>query len=145
MALFPQDERIMPEAPARHVFVYGTLRRGGRNDINLLQPAPRYVGMGEVKGTLYHLDRYPGLTLGGEEAVTVVGEVYEIAPSLESLLDRIERITASDASEYFKRELLVQVEGRELQCLVYEINPERVRGRQVIGHGDWILFNPVRT
>ena len=27
----------MPEAPSRHVFVYGTLRRGGRNDINRLR------------------------------------------------------------------------------------------------------------
>ena len=40
----------MHEAPSRHVFVYGTLRRGGRNDINRLQPAPQYVGMGEVRG-----------------------------------------------------------------------------------------------
>src|SRR6185369_7866115 len=77
-----RQEKMMPEVPPRHVFVYGTLRRGGRNDINGLEPAPRYVGMGEVKGTLYHLDWYPGLTLGGEEAVTVVGEVYEIEPRL---------------------------------------------------------------
>ncbi len=130
----------MPEAPPRHVFVYGTLRRGGRNDINGLEPAPRYVGMGEVKGTLYHLDWYPGLTLGGEEAVTVVGEVYEIDPQLEALLDHIEQIVPGQASEYFKRELAVEVAGRQLQCLVYEINRERVLGKQSIGHGDWIRF-----
>lgn len=130
----------MPEAPPRHVFVYGTLRRGGRNDINRLEPTPRYLGMGEVKGTLYHLDWYPGLTLGGEEAVTVVGEVYEIDPRLEGLLDHIEQIVPGEASEYFKRELGVEVAGRHLQCLVYEINPDRVQGKQSIGHGDWILF-----
>ena len=132
----------MPEAPLRHVFVYGTLRRGGRNDINLLEPAPRYLGMGEVKGMLYHIDWYPGLTLGGEEAVTVVGEVYEIAPQLEALLDRIEQIVPGPGSEYFKRHLAVEVEGRPLPCLVYEINPDRVRDKQPIGHGDWILFRP---
>jgi gamma-glutamylcyclotransferase (GGCT)/AIG2-like uncharacterized protein YtfP len=131
----------MPEAPSRHVFVYGTLRRGGSNDINRLEPAPRYLGMGEVKGTLYHIDWYPGLTLGGEEAVTVVGEVYEIAPQLEALLDSIEHIVPGEASEYFKRELAVEVESRQVRCLVYEINPDRVQGRQVIGHGDWILFH----
>jgi gamma-glutamylcyclotransferase (GGCT)/AIG2-like uncharacterized protein YtfP len=131
----------MPEAPARHVFVYGTLRRGGRNDINRLAPAPRYVGMGEVRGVLYHMDRYPGLTLGGEEAVTVVGEVYRIEPALEAVLDAIERIVPGDASEYFKRELAVEVTGRTVTCLVYEINPDRVRGKQAIGHGDWILFH----
>ncbi|MDB5871431.1 MAG: gamma-glutamylcyclotransferase [Ramlibacter sp.] len=132
----------MPEPALRHVFVYGTLRRGGRNDINRLQPAPRYVGMGEVKGKLYHIDWYPGLTLGGDEAVTVVGEVYEISAALEAVLDEIEEIVPGEASEYFKRELSIEVRGRPLQCLVYEINPDRVRGKQAIGHGDWILFYP---
>lgn len=135
----------MPEPPSadapRHVFVYGTLRRGGRNDINRLQPAPRYVGMGEVRGTLYHIDWYPGLTLGGEEAVTVVGEVYAITPQLEDVLDRIEGIVPGADSEYFKREVDIAVEGRALACLVYEINPARARGKQVIGHGDWIVFH----
>lgn len=131
----------MPEAPPRHVFVYGTLRRGGRNDINRLAPAPEYVGMGEVQGVLYHFDWYPGLTLGGEEAVTVVGEVYRIARELEDVLDRIEQIVPGADSEYFKREVDITVAGRTVTCLLYEINPARVRGRQAIGHGDWILFH----
>lgn len=132
----------MPEAPPRHVFVYGTLRRGGRNDINRLRPAPEYVGMGEVQGVLYHIDWYPGLTLGGEEAVTVVGEVYRITPALEAVLDAIEQIVPGADGEYFKREIAIHVDGKAFPCLVYEINPARVRGRQVIGHGDWILFHP---
>ena len=134
---------MMPEAPVppRHVFVYGTLRRGGRNDINRLQPAPAYVGMGEVRGVLYHIDWYPGLTLGGEEAVTVVGEVYRITPELEEVLDGIEGIVPGADSEYFKREVDIQVEGRAVACLLYEINPARVRDRHVIGHGDWIVFH----
>ena len=131
----------MPEAPLRHVFVYGTLRRGGRNDINRLSPAPEYVGMGEVRGVLYHLDWYPGLTLGGEEAVTVVGEVYRITPELEAVLDLIEQIVPGADSEYFKREVEITIDGRRLPCLLYEVNPARVRGRQVIGHGDWIVFH----
>lgn len=136
-----EKRRIMPEAFLRHVFVYGTLRRGGRNDINRLSPPPEYVGMGEVRGLLYHIDWYPGLTLGGEEAVTVVGEVYRIAPELEAVLDDIEQIVPGGDSEYFKREVEILVEGRPIPCLLYEINPARVRGRQVIGHGDWIVFH----
>jgi len=135
----------MPEAPlppaARHVFVYGTLRRGGRNDINRLEPAPRYVGMGEVQGSLYRIDWYPGLTLGGQEAVTVVGEVYEISPELEAVLDGIEQIVPGEDSEYFKREMPIEVDGRPILCLVYEINPARVRDRKPSGHGDWFLFH----
>lgn len=131
----------MPEPDPRHVFVYGTLRRGGRLDINLLEPAPHYVGMGELQGCLYHVDWYPGLTLGGEEAVTVVGEVYRITRELEDVLDEIEQIVPGPDSEYFKREVAVSVEGRAVHCLVYEINPARVRGKHVIGHGDWIRFH----
>lgn len=131
----------MPEPDPRHVFVYGTLRRGGRLDINRLKPTPHYVGMGELQGCLYHVDWYPGLTLGGEEAVTVVGEVYHITPELEDVLDEIEQIVPGPDSEYFKREVPVSVQGRTVPCLVYEINPARVRGKQVIGHGDWILFH----
>jgi gamma-glutamylcyclotransferase (GGCT)/AIG2-like uncharacterized protein YtfP len=140
-SLLEKKRPIMPDASSRHVFVYGTLRRGGRNDINLLQPAPRYVGMGEVRGLLYHLDWYPGLTLGGEEAVTVVGEVYEIAPELENVLDVIECIVPGEGSEYFKRELAIDVAGQPLKCLVYEINPDRVRGKPALAHGDWIRFH----
>jgi gamma-glutamylcyclotransferase (GGCT)/AIG2-like uncharacterized protein YtfP len=131
----------MPDAPLRHVFVYGTLRRGGRNDINRLRPAPEYVGMGEVQGVLYHIDWYPGLTLGGEEAVTVLGEVYRITPELEAVLDDIEQILPGADSEYFKREVDISVDGKPLACLLYEINPSRVRDRQAIGHGDWIVFH----
>ena len=132
---------MMPQGAIRHVFVYGTLRRGGRNDINRLAPAPRYLGMSEVKGCLYHIDWYPGLTLGGEEAVTVVGEVYEVTPQLEAVLDRIEGLVPGGESEYFKRDLEVEVDGQPVPCLVYEINPARVQGKARIGHGDWILFH----
>jgi gamma-glutamylcyclotransferase (GGCT)/AIG2-like uncharacterized protein YtfP len=140
MALFRQLP-IMPQAPARHVFVYGTLRRGGRNDINRLQPPPRYLGMGEVPGSLYHFDWYPGLTLDGEQPVTVVGEVYEITAALEAVLDEIEQIVPGHTSEYFKRERVIDVDGRPLQCLVYEVNPNRIQGRRRIDHGDWIVFH----
>ena len=136
-----KNRRIMPEPLVRHVFVYGTLRRGGRNDINRLEPAPRYVGMGEVKGSLYHFDWYPGLTLGGAEAVTVVGEVYEVTPQLEKVLDEIEDLADTPDSEYFKREMPVLVDGRDVPCFLYEINPRRVEGRQRMPHGDWIRFH----
>lgn len=131
----------MPEHGIRNVFVYGTLRKGGRNDINRLEPPPRYVGMGEVRGSLYHLDWYPGLALGGEQAVTVVGEVYEVTPQLEAVLDAIEELAEGGHSEYFKREIGIDVDGRAVPCFLYEINPSRIAGKEPIGHGDWIRFH----
>ena len=129
----------MPEG-IRRVFVYGTLRRGGRNDINRLTPTPKYLGMGEVQGSLFHFDWYPGLALGGEEPVTVVGEVYEVTPQLEEVLDRIEGLEPGDHSEYMKRDMAVTVQGRDLQCFLYEINPQRVADKSPLAHGDWIRF-----
>jgi gamma-glutamylcyclotransferase (GGCT)/AIG2-like uncharacterized protein YtfP len=130
----------MPEG-IRHVFVYGTLRRGGRNDINRLAPAPKYLGMGEVKGSLFHFDWYPGLALQAKKPVAVIGEVYEVTPQLEAVLDQIECIEPGEGSEYFKRDMPVRVEGREVPCFLYEINPARVADREPIAHGDWIQFH----
>lgn len=125
-----------PQPLTRCVFVYGTLRRGGSNDITRLQPAPRFLGPAQVAGTLYHLGAYPGMTLGGPGWVH--GEVYAIAPQLETVLDEIEDLGASPSDEYTKRDVAVSVGGRTVSCLVYEINPRYVASAPRIPHGDWI-------
>lgn len=124
----------------RFVFIYGTLRRGERNDITQLKPEPCYVGHAALAGTLYHLGAYPGLLLAGANsaATDVVGEVYAIAPALEARLDEIEGILPQGGGEYAKRECLVELAGQLIACLVYEINPERLHGRPVIADGDWV-------
>ena len=101
-----------PTLPAhrRHVFVYGTLRRGDVRDINQLQPAPVFVGMASVQGVLYDLGAYPGVLLGGEGMVT--GEVYAISAALEQALDTIEEVWPQATGEYNKREVMVQQIGR---------------------------------
>jgi len=136
---------MMPEAspPAgaaastRHVFVYGTLRAGERNDIARFGLAAELVGRGEIAGTLYDLGTYPGATLGG--AGRVQGEVYRIGPELEAALDRLEAVQPDDDGLYLKRDLPVQVNACSLSCLVYEIHPRQIVGRPVIASGDWLV------
>lgn len=131
----------MPHAPSsviqRHVFVYGTLRRGDDNDITRLEPPPVYVGDATIRGVMYHLGRYPGVVLdpGGP---AVIGEVYAITPELERRLDEIEELYPQQTNEYFKREVDVQVADRTIMCIVYEINPQYVQGRPVVASGDWV-------
>jgi gamma-glutamylcyclotransferase (GGCT)/AIG2-like uncharacterized protein YtfP len=120
----------------RHVFVYGTLRRGEANDINHLSPVPWFVGNGVITGVMYHLGAYPGVVLAPGGAV--VGEVYVIEPALERVLDEIEEVFPQRRDEYFKREVRVTVGNRQLDCLVYEINAAYVKGRPVIASGDWV-------
>lgn len=123
----------------RHVFVYGTLRRGDVRDITRLLPAPQFVGMGSVAGVLYDLGPYPGVLLGGDDRVQ--GEVYVISADLERLLDEIEEVWPQQSGEYSRREVAVQMAGAPAaagpMCLVYEINPGRLAGCPVIAGGDW--------
>lgn len=126
----------MSAQPDLHVFVYGTLRRGEANDINRLRPAPRYLGQARICGVLYDLGPYPGLVLGGTDLVQ--GEVYAIVPELERQLDVIEAVAPVPSGEYARRHVELVLDGRPLRCLVYEIDPLRVRGRPCINAGDWL-------
>jgi len=119
----------------RHVFVYGTLRAGGSNDIARYRPRPRRLGDGVIAGTLYDLGPYPGAVLGGTGRIR--GEVYRIAPEVEAELDLLEGVLADGSGEYVKRELDVTVGQSQVRCLVYEIHPDRIDGRPVINSGDW--------
>lgn len=129
----------------RRVFVYGTLRASGANDIGRLRPAPRWVGRGRVRGRLFHLGGYPGLLLG--EGGWVQGEIYAVAPDLEAVLDAIEEVWPQRSGEYFKREVQVQLWPQpgdaasapwQLRCFLYEIHAARTIGRPVIEGGDWM-------
>ena len=130
----------MPQADAdaapRYVFVYGTLRAGGSNDIRRFVPAPELVGEASIFGLLYDLGAYPGMVLGGPSRVR--GEVYRIAPRVEAALDELEEVADDDSGEYIKREIAITVGGCALHCLVYEIQPSRVVERAVIASGDWL-------
>ncbi len=128
--------------PPRHVFVYGTLRRGGANDITRLQPRPRFVGHAQIEGVMHHLGAYPGIRL--QPGHWVKGEVYAITPELEQRLDEIEMILPEPTGEYLKRELAVQLDPvgtdapASLCCIVYEISPAHAAGQPVIASGDWM-------
>ena len=128
-----------PATAPRHVFVYGTLRPGGSNDITRYAPRPVRVGDAEIGGVLYDLGAYPGVVLGGTGRVR--GEVYRIAPMVERALDVLEGVQEDGNGEYLKRELTVVVGGRELPCLVYEIQRGRADGAPVIPSGDWFVRN----
>jgi gamma-glutamylcyclotransferase (GGCT)/AIG2-like uncharacterized protein YtfP len=125
-----------PSKLARHVFVYGTLRKGDANDINCLAPKPQFIGLARVNGRMFHLGAYPGVLLGAQSQV--LGEVYLIEPELERVLDEIEELYPQQKDEYVKRQVLVTLDVGQLECLVYEINPAYVLNKPLIASGDWV-------
>jgi gamma-glutamylcyclotransferase (GGCT)/AIG2-like uncharacterized protein YtfP len=124
-----------PSCNTTLVFVYGTLRRGGSNDINALHPPPDWVGRAEVRGCLFDLGAYPGVILGGDRPVQ--GEVYAVSAALLVVLDEIEEVFPQQTGEYQRREVDVVVAGVARRCVVYEVAADRVVGRPVIASGDW--------
>jgi gamma-glutamylcyclotransferase (GGCT)/AIG2-like uncharacterized protein YtfP len=136
MELMMPDALPPFEAPTRHVFVYGTLRRGGCNDIRRYPPAPVFVGFATVAGTLFDLGAYPGARLGGQG--TLRGEVYRVSAEVEAAMDVLEGAAPDGSGEYEKCELRVLVDDVLIDCLVYQIHSSRITGRQVIRSGDWM-------
>ena len=119
-----------------HVFVYGTLRRGGANDINRLKPAPRFKGSARVAGRLFSLGDYPGIQLG--TGGWVVGEVYALSPELEMILDDIEGITPVSDGQYQKEGIEVWVGSQNVYCLIYVATIGALAHGKRMASGDWM-------
>jgi gamma-glutamylcyclotransferase (GGCT)/AIG2-like uncharacterized protein YtfP len=103
-----------------HLFVYGTLRRGDRNDITRLEPAPTLLGFGTVRGRLFDFGNYPGIVLS-EAGEQVLGEVYAAAPALIPVLDEIEMLYPDTPHLYRQAWREVYCGGLKLDCLLYEL------------------------
>jgi gamma-glutamylcyclotransferase (GGCT)/AIG2-like uncharacterized protein YtfP len=120
------------------VFVYGTLRKGQRNDINLYQPQPLYMGSTWVKGQLYSRGWYPGIRLGGEQKV--LGEVYQVSAQLLAQLDELEEVAPVPSGEYQRIQIKVECAGQQLLCEIYELSAHCAAQSTVIEEGDWVKF-----
>lgn len=112
-----------------HVFAYGTLRSGEPNDINRLDPRPRFLGFGVVDGELFDFGRHPGIVLR-EGASHVLGEIYACAPELVAVLDDVEMNYPERPGLYRQAWREIACGGRTLRCLVYELADE---GRSSLG------------
>jgi gamma-glutamylcyclotransferase (GGCT)/AIG2-like uncharacterized protein YtfP len=123
---------VSASAPS-HLFVYGTLRRGAPMHA-LLERDVAWVAEARIRGRLYDLGAFPGLTDGSRDEF-VQGELYRITRDPERLLDALDRY-----------------EGRAFKRVVREVQPQpgapvrawvflfegSVRGKQRIESGDYL-------
>jgi gamma-glutamylcyclotransferase (GGCT)/AIG2-like uncharacterized protein YtfP len=134
----------------KYVFVYGTLRAGEINDINLAADRhaiarPRHLGLTTLAGRLFDFGNYPGMVAepaGVQSAV--IGDVYEIDDALVPVLDEIEQVYPGVDSLFVAREVDVEVQGERVACLYYPVAPAAASGRPEIAGGDWVAHRRAR-
>ncbi|MBL8378468.1 MAG: gamma-glutamylcyclotransferase [Burkholderiales bacterium] len=127
-------------APGSTLFVYGTLRRGGSNDIAGIAPGAGFVSAARLRGRLIDLGRYPTLVID-PRAGWVTGELYSVPRAAWAALDALEEL--ADATrpdgEYFRVATSVTgALGAALACQVYVANPAALPVGRVIPGGDWL-------
>jgi len=112
----------------RVLFVYGRLLSGERSHGRL--GAAEKVGEARTEAIFHLVDLgpYPAMVIDGTTAVA--GELYRIDPTLLRELDVFEQVPL-----LFKR-VRVPLEGGSLAD-AYVMDPDQVRGKRRIAHGDW--------
>ena len=122
------------------LFVYGTLRAGGSNDIARIAPAAHRFSDARIRGRLYDLGAYPALLLDAD-AGWVAGELYAVPLSSWPALDALEEpvTPARPDGEYFKVEAAVELPDGGLRSVwIYVANPSVLRLDRLIASGDWM-------
>ena len=124
------------------LFVYGTLRRGGSNDIARIAPDAVFVCTARMRGRLYDVNgRWPSL-VQDDSAGWVAGEIYRVPPPAWAALDALEDPVTSERPDgaYFKVEADADCAGRSERVTVYTANPAMMRLTVLIESGDWIAY-----
>lgn len=120
-----------------YLFVYGTLRPQSGHDMSLwLAQNAHYIGEARLKGTLYQVSYYPGLTSGED---WVVGDVYACAPDVWPMLDEFEGVSGQHPEYERCLTPVLLASGQWLSAWVYwYLHPtdELVQ----ITEGDWRRF-----
>lgn len=113
------------------LFVYGTLKRGGKLHYALAGDA-RFLGQAKIHGELFHIkgELWPGAfpTLSRSH---IHGELYKLAKPLETLkkLDRIE----GRRGGLFTRELVNAWKGNDkVKAWVYFCDLEEKKGSRIV-------------
>lgn len=112
-----------------HVFVYGTLRRGGSNHFRMA--GAEFVAAGTVRGRLYGIDWYPGLVLD-ETGDEITGEVYQVSAEL------LENLDAFEGPEYRRARVMITLADESRQdAWLWEWLGACDENQRILG-GDWL-------
>ena len=116
----------------QNLFVYGSLRRGMQNEFaRLLHERSDFVGVGQVRGTLYDLGAYAGLVVSANAQGWVHGEVFGIKD--DKLIVKLDEY---EGTEYERVVVDATLDsGQVTRCWVYSYRGS-VSGRSEIRSGE---------
>ncbi len=132
----------MPE----YLFVYGTLRKElvkqVSPELQAIMQSLRFISTGQIQGELFNLGAYPGAIVGAAFQTKIVGEVYELPESHNTLdiLDVYEGFIPGELeASLFARsaEAITLADGRQLECWMYLYNDWVATG-SLIESGDYV-------
>ena len=135
---------------AQTIFVYGTLRRDPAHELyHLIARHGRFVEDAKVRGKLFDLGAYPGMTLEADNGY-VSGELYEIMtnwPEVIAGVDKYEGCTTDDPEPHeYRRELVraLRSAGTPVLAWAYVLNRDP-RGFRLIESGDYLSWRISRS
>ena len=115
------------------IFIYGTLRCGGR--AHHLMDGAEFVGDGAIAGRLVHVDQYPGLIHDARKRVK--GELYRVNQDQLKELDRYEGCSESPPL-YTRESVEVELENSEKLTAGVYLFQQLQAHHEAIESGDWL-------
>lgn len=93
-----------------HLFVYGTLMRGGRLHNELVTMGAEYLGPGSIQAALFRIHRewYPGAVANGNSMTW--GEVYRL-PNVAAALEHLDVVEGVAGEGTFCRVAVIVKKG----------------------------------
>lgn len=129
---------------SEYLFVYGTLRRDTKSNMNkLLSQFSQYTGKGTFIGKLFLVGCYPGAIRSKDQRDTVQGDLYKLTnPGLIlSIIDKYEGCTdtPSISAEYVreKADIMLNGNGKIIKAWIYLFN-KPVNGFIQIDSGNFL-------
>lgn len=125
----------------RHVFVYGTLRKGeSRHDVLRLPTLVGDATVATIRGRLVDLGDYPGLVNSDDPQDQVVGEIYEYE-ELSAILSRLDMVEGFhgwniEGSLYRRALITARFDAEQVVAWAYYFSGAEENGQRIVS-GDW--------
>ncbi len=124
-----------------NVFVYGTLRKGERND-HFLDGAVCTYGQCRTNGSLYDTNNgYP--VMKENKSSWIYGELYEVTESQLQAINRLEGFEEGNQDNLYNRTTVpvYNDSGGKVSAIIYTAGQTLHKSTKRISSGDWLVYN----